>query len=69
MISSINVIQLIAHAGGPTEFAKKKAVYVLHPDIGRGPGSTIRKYYRANIRKRISNLFLETRWWFHDQPA
>lgn len=32
MISSINVIQLIAHAGGPTEFAKKKAVYVLHPD-------------------------------------
>jgi polysaccharide biosynthesis/export protein len=32
MISSISVIQLIAHAGGPTEFAKKKAVYVLHPD-------------------------------------
>ncbi|MGC2398237.1 MAG: polysaccharide biosynthesis/export family protein [Acidobacteriaceae bacterium] len=32
MIGSINVIQLIAHAGGPTEFAKKKAVYVLHPD-------------------------------------
>lgn len=32
MISSMNVIQLIAHAGGPTEFAKKKAVYVLHPD-------------------------------------
>jgi polysaccharide export outer membrane protein len=32
LISSMNVIQLIAHAGGPTEFAKKKAVYVLHPD-------------------------------------
>jgi polysaccharide biosynthesis/export protein len=32
MLSSMNVIQLIAHAGGPTEFAKKKAVYVLHPD-------------------------------------
>ncbi len=32
MISSMNVIQLIAHAGGPTAFARKKAIYVLHPD-------------------------------------
>ena len=31
MVSSVNVQQLIAQAGGPTRRAKKKHVYVLHP--------------------------------------
>jgi polysaccharide export outer membrane protein len=34
LIGSMNVVQLIARAGGPTEFAKKKEVYVLHQDGG-----------------------------------
>ena len=28
----MNVVQLIARAGGPTEFAKRKEVYVMHQD-------------------------------------
>jgi polysaccharide biosynthesis/export protein len=32
MIGSMNVVQLLSRAGGTTEFAKKKAVYVLHQD-------------------------------------
>jgi polysaccharide export outer membrane protein len=51
MISSINVIQLIAHAGGPTEFAKKKAVYVLHPDK--------RERTRVNYQKVLQGQHLE----------
>ncbi|HWZ52850.1 MAG TPA: polysaccharide biosynthesis/export family protein [Granulicella sp.] len=31
----LNVVQLIALAGGVTEHAKQKQVYVLHPDGGR----------------------------------
>jgi polysaccharide export outer membrane protein len=34
LIGPTNVVQLIARAGGPTEFAKKKDVYVLHQDGG-----------------------------------
>jgi polysaccharide export outer membrane protein len=34
LISPLNVVQLIARAGGPTEFAKRKEVYVLHQDGG-----------------------------------
>jgi len=34
LIGPMNVVQLIARSGGPTEFAKKKDVYVLHQDIG-----------------------------------
>jgi polysaccharide export outer membrane protein len=51
MISSINVIQLIAHAGGPTEFAKKKAVYVLHPDK--------RERTRVDYQKLLQGQHLE----------
>jgi polysaccharide export outer membrane protein len=32
MVGPMNVVQLISRAGGTTEFAKKKDVYVLHPD-------------------------------------
>jgi polysaccharide export outer membrane protein len=32
MVGSMNVVQLISRAGGTTEFAKKKDVYVLHQD-------------------------------------
>ncbi len=32
LITPMNVVQLIARSGGPTEFAKKKEVYVLHQD-------------------------------------
>jgi polysaccharide export outer membrane protein len=34
MIGPMNVVQLISRAGGTTEFAKKKEVYVLHQDSG-----------------------------------
>jgi polysaccharide export outer membrane protein len=34
LIGPMNVVQLIARAGGPTEYAKKKEVYVLHQDGG-----------------------------------
>jgi polysaccharide export outer membrane protein len=34
LIGPTNVVQLIARAGGPTEFARKKEVYVLHQDGG-----------------------------------
>ena len=34
LIGPMNVVQLIARSGGPTEFAKKKDVYVLHQDSG-----------------------------------
>jgi polysaccharide export outer membrane protein len=51
LISSMNVIQLIAHAGGPTEFAKKKAVYVLHPDN--------RERTRVNYQKVLQGQHLE----------
>ncbi|WP_114207188.1 polysaccharide biosynthesis/export family protein [Acidisarcina polymorpha] len=34
LISPMNVVQLIARAGGPTEFAKRKEVYVLHQEGG-----------------------------------
>jgi polysaccharide biosynthesis/export protein len=51
MISPINVIQLIAHAGGPTEFAKKKAVYVLHPDK--------RERTRVDYQKLLQGQHLE----------
>ena len=34
LITPMNVIQLIARAGGTTEYAKKKDVYVLHQDGG-----------------------------------
>ena len=51
MISAINVIQLIAHAGGPTEFAKKKEVYVLHPDN--------REKVRVDYQKLLQGQHLE----------
>jgi polysaccharide export outer membrane protein len=35
LVSPTNVVQLIARAGGPTESARKKEVYVLHQDDGR----------------------------------
>ncbi len=34
LVSPLNVVQLIARAGGPTEFAKRKEIYVLHQDGG-----------------------------------
>jgi polysaccharide export outer membrane protein len=34
MVGPMNVVQLISRAGGTTEFAKKKDVYVLHQDSG-----------------------------------
>ena len=34
LINQMNVVQLIARAGGVTDYAKKKKVYVLHPDSG-----------------------------------
>lgn len=34
LIAPMNVVQVIARAGGPTEYAKKKDIYVLHQDGG-----------------------------------
>ena len=43
LISQMNVVQLIARAGGPTEFAKKKDVYVLL----QGGATKVRVNYKA----------------------